>query len=287
MIDVPLQRHVQHAVGAQSDQRIDVVGGGDSDRFDAAQLADVLADLVGTSCPAAYERKLGVLQDGLHGAAPDEPGRPLHDSYRHGAKPYRSPWPGSIDVITALARSQTRIRTIDSVLLWNARTASQGRGDEMASAGSDLVRSIRELQARDAIARTISLYGQLLDDLRLEEFGELFTEEALWALPSISFRGRAEIVAGVSAMEPTEPGTAKHLTHSPIIEFEDDDHARAWTDLVALHRSDQQWQIASVGRYYDTLVRSGDRWLFSSRQADVEWPPGSGGFAGLIPCSVS
>jgi 3-phenylpropionate/cinnamic acid dioxygenase small subunit len=123
------------------------------------------------------------------------------------------------------------------------------------------------------IQRVIALYGQLLDDLRLAEWGELFTDDAVWSLPGVSFRGRAEIVRGVGAMEPKERRRVKHLAFTPIIDFEGDDRACAWTDLLVLTKSDEGvWSIASTGRYYDTFERSGGHWRFKSRVCDVEWP---------------
>jgi hypothetical protein len=44
--DVHDDRGVEHAVGVSGDYRADVVGGDDADRFDAGDLAGVLADLV-------------------------------------------------------------------------------------------------------------------------------------------------------------------------------------------------------------------------------------------------
>jgi 3-phenylpropionate/cinnamic acid dioxygenase small subunit len=123
-----------------------------------------------------------------------------------------------------------------------------------------------------AIARLIALYCQLLDDLRLEEWGELFTADALWSLPTVSFHGRAEIVKGVGAMEPPQPGNVKHVTFTPIIEFEDESHAYAWSDLMALMRSERgTWSVVAAGRYYDTLELSQGRWRFKRRICDIEW----------------
>ena len=94
---------------------------------------------------------------------------------------------------------------------------------------------LRELRARDAIGRLIALYGQLLDDLRLDDWGELFTDDAVWRIPGITFEGRAEIKRGVGDMEPPQPGRVKHMSFTPVIDFESGSRARAWTDQVALH----------------------------------------------------
>ncbi|KPM56102.1 hypothetical protein ACG83_13200 [Frankia sp. R43] len=143
--------------------------------------------------------------------------------------------------------------------------------------------SLAELQAREGIRRLVSLYGQLLDDLRLEEWGQLFAEDAIWRIPSVTFEGRAAIVQGVGAMEPAEPGRAKHLTLDPVIDFESATRARVWTDQIALQCPEESWAVVAAGRYYDVVEFDGTAWRFVSREADVRWPPGSAGLTGLVP----
>ena len=58
-------RGVDDAVGAQGDQRVDIVGGHDTGRFgDTAQLGGVAADLVGPVRVQADEFEVGALDDG-------------------------------------------------------------------------------------------------------------------------------------------------------------------------------------------------------------------------------
>ncbi|MFN8626596.1 MAG: nuclear transport factor 2 family protein [Candidatus Binatia bacterium] len=120
------------------------------------------------------------------------------------------------------------------------------------------------------IQRAMVLYGQLLDDLRMEEWGDLFTEDAVWSIPDTTFRGREAIVRGVRAMEPPTPGRVKHVVFTPIVELDGANSARAWSDFLAFARNqDDTWRIAGVGRYYDRLVRAGGRWRFASRAVDL------------------
>jgi hypothetical protein len=125
--------------------------------------------------------------------------------------------------------------------------------------------------AINAIRETIILYGQLLDDLRMEEWGRLFTDDAVWAMPGFVFEGREEIIKGVRAMEPERPGTVKHLAFAPVIRFDGKDRARAWTDLLFLTRDtfDAPWNTAIAGRYCDELVASDAGWQFALRVADI------------------
>ena len=128
--------------------------------------------------------------------------------------------------------------------------------------------------AEDAalIARTLALYCQLLDDLRFEDWGELFTEDAEWKAPSVTFRGRAAIVNGVSAMEPEARGWVKHLAFAPVIEVETPTSARVWSDLAVLAREPESgaWSVAASGRYCDEMQKEGGLWLFRSRAVDFD-----------------
>src|SRR3954471_15632221 len=100
-----------------------------------------------------------------------------------------------------------------------------------------------------AIQDVILLYGQLLDDLRMEDWGRLFTDDAVWAMPGFVFEGRAAIIKGVRAMEPDRPGYVKHLAFAPVIRFGGKDRARAWTDLLFLTRDSfgDPWKTAIAG----------------------------------------
>jgi hypothetical protein len=128
--------------------------------------------------------------------------------------------------------------------------------------------------AEDAalIARTLALYCQLLDDLRFEDWGELFTEDAEWTAPSAAFRGRAAIVEGLRAMEPNARGWVKHLAFAPVVEVEPPTSARVWSDLVVLARDPGSgaWSVAAAGRYYDEMQKEGGLWLFRSRAVDFD-----------------
>jgi len=117
----------------------------------------------------------------------------------------------------------------------------------------------------EAIRRLIAIYGQLLDSKRLEEWGELFEQDAVFRVWGRTYRGRDEIKQEIGGMQPDAPG--KHGVLQPVIELDDRDHARAWTDLFALSSDEGGISIATIGRYHDQLVRDPDdgRWRFSQR----------------------
>ena len=83
-VDVDPHRVVDDAVRFQREQRVDVVGGRDAQRLDAAQFADVAAGLVlrpGVT-PDEFECRVG--GDGRYRAFSDIAGRPLDDPIRSG-----------------------------------------------------------------------------------------------------------------------------------------------------------------------------------------------------------
>jgi hypothetical protein len=64
LVGVGPHRVVDDAVGLQREEEIDVIGGGDADRVDAAELTDVAADLAGGPGVAPDELEVAVGDDG-------------------------------------------------------------------------------------------------------------------------------------------------------------------------------------------------------------------------------
>ncbi len=89
--DVHIGEHrvVDDAVRPQREQRVDIVRGCHTQRFDTAEFADVLADFVGRPGVAPDEFQIRVGGDGMDRLAADVARRPLHDPVGHAVD--RSP----------------------------------------------------------------------------------------------------------------------------------------------------------------------------------------------------
>jgi uncharacterized protein (TIGR02246 family) len=120
-----------------------------------------------------------------------------------------------------------------------------------------------DLETLEAIRRLMAIYAQLIDSKRLVEWGELFTEDAVFQVWGQVFRGRAAIVAGIGGMQPDLPG--KHIVLSPVVDLKGPDRALAWTDLSAFSSSEDGISIATIGRYHDELVKQDGRWRIARR----------------------
>ena len=115
----------------------------------------------------------------------------------------------------------------------------------------------------EAIRRLIALYGPLLDGGRLEEWGQLFHTDAVFAVWETRYEGREAIVNGIGGMQPE--AAISHLALTPIIDFEDEAHARAWTDFSVCIQQGEATSVANTGRYHDRLRREDGRWRFAER----------------------
>jgi len=129
----------------------------------------------------------------------------------------------------------------------------------------------------EAIRRLLALYALLLDAKRLPEWGELFTEDAVFLVFGRTLRGRAEIVSAVGSMQPKE--ALKHAVLQPVIDRVDVDRARAWSDFsVMLAAPDGGVRTTNFATYHDRLRKCDDgRWRIAQRAIVApgdELPPG-------------
>ena len=126
-----------------------------------------------------------------------------------------------------------------------------------------------------AIRRLITLYSQLLDDVRMDDWADLFTKDAVFSVWDNTFTGRDAIRDGIGGMQPAHPG--KHVAFATVVDV-DGDTALAWTDFISLADSGpgewgRSYAIATAARYYDRLVRSDGRWRFERRQIRMVGDP--------------
>lgn len=120
---------------------------------------------------------------------------------------------------------------------------------------------------RLAIREAIELYSDAVTRRDWAMTGALFAEDAVWSIApptDIVLHGRPAIAKGVAEMvEAFE--VFVQMTHSIVIAL-DGDRASARTIVNGFGRlRDGSRGAFALGAYIDTLVRSGDGWLFQSR----------------------
>jgi uncharacterized protein (TIGR02246 family) len=121
------------------------------------------------------------------------------------------------------------------------------------------------MSALEEIRRVIALYSQLVDDKRMEEWSDLFTEDAVFVAHGNRLEGRHSIAESIG------PSLAavqiKHLVGAPVVDLLSQDRARAWTDLTSFVRGAEGISVVTIGRYYDELRRGDDgSWRLARRE---------------------
>ena len=128
-----------------------------------------------------------------------------------------------------------------------------------------------------AIKQTLASYCHRVDRGTAAEVAELFAEDAIL---SPHYDGPYEIygregIRGWYAFYHQTLGASvtnlKHLIHSMMVDV-DGDAASSVCYLTAYFISKEDKVAYQVqGTYHDTLVRSGDSWLFQTRRIEVEF----------------
>lgn len=142
-------------------------------------------------------------------------------------------------------------------------------------ADGDLVQRVAdELAVRNLLARL----AQLADEGELDEYIQLFTEDAIWAGgPNFGSRqGHAEILAG--ARERRESGTSGPGTHSRHVVTTSavtvsGDRASARSVYHYYVKTDATPELASMGVYEDEFARTERGWCMAHRRIQGARPP--------------
>ncbi len=131
-----------------------------------------------------------------------------------------------------------------------------------------------ELVARERIRETLAHYNWSGDAGRAEALTEAFTDDGvLQVRGGEAHRGREairDLIGGVAAREsagPAVPKLVRHLltnTRFTALSPEEATVASYFTVVTEIG-------LDHAGRYRDTLVPVGDRWLIASRLVSTDW----------------
>jgi hypothetical protein len=125
------------------------------------------------------------------------------------------------------------------------------------------------MSPQDSIQRTLALYPKCHDGRDSEGYAALFAENGRFiGANDAAYNGRAAIkqfITDLYAKQPVERYT-KHLCGNSLVDI-DGERAQAETDFVAYERlGDGPWQVHTIGRYFDRLVREQGEWRFAERR---------------------
>ncbi len=130
-----------------------------------------------------------------------------------------------------------------------------------------------EIAARLALRELVYRYAQLADDRAFERIPDVFTGDAELSGPGFSFRGHAELRAGLRQLE--QYRATLHAVHNHLVTLADDgDRADGETYCVAHHlyqREGAPRRFDMGIRYQDAYRLEAGRWLISARRLNIIW----------------
>lgn len=119
------------------------------------------------------------------------------------------------------------------------------------------------LVARAEISDLIVAYCINFDDQNWQEFAQLWTDDASFAVEDHTFEGKQTVLDFLTTCLP-DGYVSKHMISRPLIELASDGlTARARTDVVWIAAN---FENAIVGRYNDEIVKQDGKWKFRSRR---------------------
>lgn len=124
---------------------------------------------------------------------------------------------------------------------------------------TDTQRVIAELEIRNLVAR----YCHHYDQGRVDDYCDLFVENAEFRAPGIVAEGRDQIREKVGEGAASAP-PAQHVTYNTVIEVGADGSAKGWSDFMYVGAG-SGGGILVVGRYLDDFVLREGRWKFQRR----------------------
>ena len=118
------------------------------------------------------------------------------------------------------------------------------------------------------VTNTLLDYCQLLDEKRLDEYADLFTEDCVFeeGKPAV---GRAHVRAKVRKLLRTFDALSHHLSNIRVTRT-GPDTADAISYIYAWHRLAEGGQLEIWGRYVDKHKYEGDRWRIHHRVVQVQ-----------------
>jgi hypothetical protein len=145
----------------------------------------------------------------------------------------------------------------------------------------DALTDIERLIETDAILRLKARRDHAVDRKDWDTYAALHTEDyaaqSIGDRPIVGGKAAAQALAGLLAEI-----TTVHHSHSPVIEFQDRDHATgvwAMEDNLFWKRSGEKQWLRGFGFYHEQYVRGADgQWRFSYRKLErthAETSPGA------------
>jgi len=122
---------------------------------------------------------------------------------------------------------------------------------------------IQQLVATNEIRNLVARYAQYTDDSQIQEWTELFVEDARMEAGGQPMEGRPALTEWITAV--TSSMKLRHIMGAVTVTVDSATEAHGAADMILLAAVEGSWIIAGAPRYVDRYVKTADGWRFAER----------------------
>ncbi|MBN1091471.1 nuclear transport factor 2 family protein [Blastococcus sp. TML/M2B] len=122
---------------------------------------------------------------------------------------------------------------------------------------------IQQLVAQNEIRNLVAQYAQHTDDTRIQEWTELFVEDARMEAGGQPLEGRAALTEWITGV--TSSMKLRHVMGGHTVTLDSATEAHGAADMILLAAVEGNWILAGAPRYVDKYVKTDAGWRFAER----------------------
>ena len=122
---------------------------------------------------------------------------------------------------------------------------------------------IQQLIATNEIRNLVAQYAQYTDDTRLEEWTELFVEDARMEAGGRPLEGRPALTEWITGV--TSSMKLRHIMGGVTVTLDSATEAHGAADMILLAAVEGSWVLVGAPRYVDRYVKTDAGWRFAER----------------------
>jgi hypothetical protein len=122
---------------------------------------------------------------------------------------------------------------------------------------------IQQLVATNEIRNLVAQYAQHTDDTRIQEWTELFVEDARMEANGQPLEGRPALTEWITGV--TSSMKLRHIMGGVTVTLDSATEAHGAADMILLAAVEGNWILAAAPRYVDKYVKTDAGWRFAER----------------------
>ena len=122
---------------------------------------------------------------------------------------------------------------------------------------------IQQLVAQNEIRNLVAQYAQHTDDTRIQEWTELFVEDARMEANGQPLEGRPALTEWITGV--TSSMKLRHIMGGVTVTVDSATEAHGAADMILLAAVEGNWILAAAPRYVDRYVKTDAGWRFAER----------------------